>query len=188
MKSNSIKSKETIDQIKQYFINKNSFAYDRHLLFFVLGINLCLKPKDLIVLAWNDIICGDIVKDYIDYNSYMFYINSNCKDIIYWYINKYPFVLNSDYIFAGSYLNDTITYAAINKMYSRIQKELELNFEFSLISLHKTFVYWQLVSCHRDYVKMSKLRNIIRKEKDTVNDYAEYNVYDDGIYINDVNL
>lgn len=194
MPANAIRKREDIEKIKQYFIEQNSFAYDRHLLYFVLGLNTCLKPKDLVSLRWCDILLdGNIIRDYIEYNGYRFYFNISCKNAITDYIEKYRDIIDNVYIFEGiGNKKESITYQATNKVYSKIQDILHLDFEFSNISLHKTFVYWQIYYCHRDYVKMSKLRLITResiqaKERD-LNTYANYNIYDDMIYINDVNL
>lgn len=194
MPANAIQNKEDIERIKQYFIEQNNFVYDRHLLYFVLGINTCLKPRDLASLKWSDIlISGDIIKDYIEYNGYKFYLNLSCKNAINNHIEKYNDVINDIYVFTGiGHKQNHIRYESMNKMYRILEKELRLNFEFSNLTLHKTFVYWQIYYCHRDYVKMSKLRLITKesiqaKERD-INVYADYNINDDMIYINDVNL
>ena len=78
----------------------------------------------------------------------------------------------------------------INGVFGDIEKDLNLSYNLSTLSLHKTFINWQIVNYHYDYVKMSKLRYLIyqtSKSKD-LNTYAEYNINDDMIYINDINL
>lgn len=194
MPANAIRKREDIERIKHYFLEQNNFAYDRHLLFFVLGVNTCLKPRDLSSLKWSDILLdGNILRDYIEYNGYRFYFNNNCKNSIIDYMEKYKDIEKNVYMFEGiGNKKESITYQATNKVYSKIQDILQLDFEFSNISLHKTFVYWQIYYCHRDYVKMSKLRLLTRestlaKERD-LNTYANFNIPDDMIYINDVNL
>lgn len=186
MKPKTIRNKEDIRKIKQFFIDKNSFNFDRHLLYFTLGINTCLKPDELINLKWQNLINNNgIVNDYILFNGYRFYLNRNCKDIIYWYIKSYRYVLDSENVF-------NMTYYATNKLYRQIAKELDLNIEFSNLTLHKTFIYWQLYYEHRDYIKMSKLRLLVKEGKSNrnrdINTYSEYYIDDDMIYINNVNL
>ena len=192
--ANAIRNTEDIKRIKQYFAMQKNLVYDRHLLYFVLGINTCLKPRDLSSLKWPDILFdGNMIRDYIEYNGYRFYFNTSCKDAIADYIEKYNGITKNVYIFEGiGSKKESITYQATNKVYGKLQETLHLDFEFSNISLHKTFVYWQIYYCHRDYVKMSKLRLITKesvqaKERD-LNVYANYNLHDDKIYINDVNL
>lgn len=194
MPANAIRKREDIERIKQYFIEQNSFAYDRHLLYFVLGVNTCLKPKDLVSLRWSDILLdGNIIRDYIEYNGYRFYFNISCKNAITDYIEKYSNAINDVYVFTGiGHKQDNARYESMNKIYRMLESKLQLDFEFSNLTLHKTFVYWQIYYCNRDYVKMSKLRLITKestlaKERD-LNTYANYNINDDMIYINDVNL
>ena len=192
----TITNKEDIDRIKKYFIAQDTFAYDRHLLFFTIGINTPLKPKELSCLKWTDILYNNnIVKDYIAYNGYKFYLNRNCKNAIMNHIDKWSthkFVANNKFVFEGN-KNTHITYNATNKVYQQMCIDLGLNLELTNMSLHKTFIYWQIYYCNKDYVKMSKLyymtaRNTdYRREKD-INAYAEYDIHDDMIYINDVNL
>ena len=86
-----------------------------------------------------------------------------------------------------------MTYAATNKMYGIVRNTLDLHFEFSTLSLHKTFVYWQIYYCNSDYIKMAKLYYLIARNTETrrnkdINSYAEYDINDNMIYINDVNL
>lgn len=180
MPANAIRKREDIERIKQYFIEQNNFAYDRHLLYFVLGVNTCLKPRDLSALKWSDVLLdGNMIRDYIEYNGYKFYFNTSCKNAIADYIEKYNDIIEKIYIFEGiGSKKDNITYQATNKVYSKIQDILHLGFEFSNISLHKTFVYWQIYYCHRDYVRMKKLRLITKeselaKERD-INTYANF--------------
>lgn len=194
MPANAIRKREDIERIKQYFIEQNNFAYDRHLLYFVLGVNTCLKPRDLSAFKWSDVLLdGNMIRDYIEYNGYKFYFNTSCKNAIADYIEKYNDIIENIYIFEGiGSKKDNITYQATNKVYSKIQDILHLGFEFSNISLHKTFVYWQIYYCHRDYVRMTKLRLITKeselaKERD-INTYANFDIHDDMIYINDINL
>ena len=90
VKSNSIKDLNDIKRIKEYLRLKNSFNYDRHLLYFILGINTCLKPGDLLELKWCQILNDSYtIRDFIVYNGYRFYLNKNCKEVIYNFINRY---------------------------------------------------------------------------------------------------
>lgn len=194
MEANSIKNKNDIQRIKNYFISQNSFTYDRHLLYFTLGINTCLKPDELSKLTWDQLFENNHIKDFFEYNSYKFYLNINCKNTILEFVEKYKINLEDKYIFSGIGRNQgNMTYAATNKMYRIIQDKLSLDFNFSNLSLHKTFVYWQIYYNHRDYIKMSKLRymtsrNAKSKMDNDINVYADYQIYNDMIYINDVNL
>ena len=188
VKSNSIKDLNDIKRIKEYLRLKNSFNYDRHLLYFILGINTCLKPGDLLELKWCQILNDSyIIRDFIVYNGYRFYLNKNCKEVIYNFINRYDNYKHYQYIFGN---NKPFKIQTINIFLGKIEKELQLSYNLSASSLHKTFVYWQIVNYHYDHVKMSKLRYLMYKtnrDKD-INVYAEYNIDDDMIYINDINL
>ena len=188
IKSNSIKNLDDIKRIKEYLRSKHNFTFDRHLLFFILGINTCLKPKDLLQLEWKEILNTNYtIKDFIIYNEYRFYLNKNCKDAIYNFISQYDNYKYYQYIFGN---NKPFVKQTINKILGNAEKELQLSYNLSTSSLHKTFINWQIVNYHYDYVKMSKLRYLIyqtSKSKD-LNTYAEYNINDDMIYINDINL
>jgi len=188
IKSNSIKSLEDIQTIKEYLRSKHSFNYDRHLLYFILGINICLKPEQLLKLKWEQILnINYTIRDFIVYNDYRFYLNKSCKDAIYNFMSQYDNYKYYQYIFGG---NKSLVIQTINKVLGVAEKNLHLQYNLSALSLHKTFIYWQVVNYHYDYVKMSKLRYLIyqtSKSKD-LNTYAEYNINDDMIYINDINL
>lgn len=188
IKSNSIKDLNDIKRIKEYLRSKHSFAFDRHLLYFVLGINICLKPKDLLQLKWQEILDTNyIIKDFIIYNGYHFYLNRSCKEALYNFMSRYDNYKYYQYIFGD---NEPLVIQTINGVFGDIEKDLNLSYNLSTLSLHKTFIYWQVVNYHYDYVKMSKLRYLIyqtSKSKD-LNTYAEYNINDDMIYINDINL
>ena len=161
---------------------------NRYLLYFILGINTCLKPKDLLQLEWKEILNTNYtIKDFIIYNEYRFYLNKNCKDAIYNFISQYDNYKYYQYIFGN---NKPFVKQTINKILGDAEKELQLPYNLSTSSLHRTFVYWQIVNYYYDYVKMSKLRYLMYKtnrDKD-LNTYAEYNINDDMIYINDINL
>lgn len=188
IKSNSIKSLEDIQTIKEYLRSKHSFNYDRHLLYFILGINICLKPEQLLKLKWEQILnINYTIRDFIVYNGYRFYLNKSCKDAIYNFMSQYDNYKYYQYIFGG---NKSLVIQTINKVLGVAEKNLHLQYNLSALSLHKTFIYWQVVNYHYDYTKMSKLRYLIyqtSKSKD-LNTYAEYNINDDMIYINDINL
>lgn len=188
VKSNSIKDLNDIKRIKEYLRLKNSFNYDRHLLYFILGINTCLKPKQLLKLEWKQILnTNDTIKDFIIYNGYHFYLNKSCKEAIYNFMSRYDNYKYYQYIFGD---NEPLVIQTINGVFGDAEKDLQLNYNLSTSSLHRTFVYWQIVNHHYDHVKMSKLRYLMyktNKDKD-INTYAEYNINDDLIYINDINL
>lgn len=188
IKSNSIKNLDDIKRIKKYLRSKHSFAFDRHLLYFILGINICLKPEQLLKLEWHTILdTRYTIRDFIIYNGYRFYLNKSCKDAIYNFMSQYDNYKYYQYIFGD---NKSFVIQTINKVLGDVEKELQLDYNLSALSLHKTFIYWQIINYYYDYNKMSKLRYLIYKtnrDKD-LNTYAEYNINDDLIYINDINL
>ena len=188
IKSNSIKSLEDVQIIKEYLRSKHNFNYDRHLLYFVLGINICLKLDNLLKLEWSQILNTNYtIRDFIVYNDYHFYLNKSCRDAIYNFMSRYDNYKYYQYVFGD---NKPLVIQTINRALGDIEKDLNLSYNLSALSLHKTFIYWQVVNYHYDYVKMSKLRYLIyqtSKSKD-LNTYAEYNINDDMIYINDINL
>lgn len=188
-KPDSIKSIEDIERIKNVFIAEPNKNNDRHLLFFILGLNLCLKPDELLTIKWNSIIdtTTGIIKDYIHYKSYKFYLNLSCKNSIYNYICKHADYKRDIYVFGH---NKPLTIQSFNTCFRNIKSELKLDFNFSCLSLHKSFIYWQIKRNHFDYVKMTKLKEIYRDLEvgKEINGYCQYNIDNDYIYINDVNL
>lgn len=194
MSKKTITNKDDIKKIKEYFISQNNFTYDRHLLYFTLGINTPLKPDELSKIKWCDLVVNNHVQDFIEYHGYKFYLNNSCKSIIIQYIRKYVDISNNEFVFEGiGHKQDNIRYESVNKMYRTMKDILNLSFDFSNISLHKTFVYWQIYYCNSDYIKMTKLyyltaRNTEHRRNKDINCYAEYDIDDNMIYINDVNL
>lgn len=188
IKANSIKSLEDIQSIKEYLQSKHSFNFARHLLYFILGINTCLKPDSLLQLEWSQILNANYtITDFIIYKSYHFYLNKNCKEAIYNFMSQYDNYKYYKYVFGD---NRALVIQTINRVFGDIEKDLNLSYNLSALSLHKTFIYWQIVNYHYDYIKMSKLRYLMHKtykDKD-INTYSEYNINDDLIYINDINL
>lgn len=185
--ANSIKDKDEIEIIKLCLKKQDSFNYDRHLLYFILGINTCLKPSELLKLEWNYIIDDDLkVKEYIAYHKYKFYLNNSCKTALYNYIFKYNSqCMKSKYVFGNK---TPMNIATMNYVFEGVEKELSLSYNLSTMSLRKTFVYWQVVKYHYDYNRMSKLRRLLYDTQDSINNFCEYNINDDMIYINDINL
>lgn len=198
VKSSSIKEIQDIKRIKKYFLSSGlksnrALEWDKHLLYFILGINTCYKSDELLCLKWSDILnCNNMsVNDYITYCDYKFYLNTSCKNILYYFIGKYNSIKTDGYVFESrSKPYKPITSEAVNKKYRTIQEELNLNFDFSTMSLRKTFAYWQIFYCHRDYVKMSKLKELLHTMNigNDINIFACYDINNDKVYINDINL
>ena len=198
-KANTIKSREDIENIKQYLKDMKkdgrlTKSYDRHLLHFILGINTCYNVNELLNLRWSALY-DDIYKDirnYIEYGEYKFYLNHSCKTALYEYIDTYGIPNNDEYIFAAkSNAQQPMTLETINVILRRIEKHLQLPYNLSAFSLRRTFVYWQIIYCKRDYnkiVKLKELLNIATMNKSDINTFAEYEFNNDKIYINDVNL
>lgn len=198
-KANTIKSREDIENIKQYLKDMKKDGHytkscDLHLLHFILGINTCYNVNELLNLRWSALY-DDIYKDirnYIEYGEYKFYLNHSCKTALYEYIDTYGTPNNDEYIFAAkSNAKQPMTLETINVILRRIEKHLQLPYNLSAFSLRRTFVYWQIVYCKRDYnkiVKLKELLNIATMNKSDINTFAEYEFDNDKIYINDVNL
>ena len=197
-KSEPIKCKDDIKKIKQYFISSGTsygrlLEWDKQLLYFVLGINTCYKTEELLNLKWSDIFNYDTmsVKDYIEYTGYKFYLNNNCKNAIFDFIEKYNKFNVDTYVFASrSKVYEPITNEGINRVYRKMQKELGLPFNFSTMSLRKTFAYWQIYYCQRDYIKMSKLRELLHTTtmSNDINIFSGFDFENDMIYTNEINL
>lgn len=189
IKPSPIRDIDDIELIKIYLQKSNDATCDRHLLYFILGINTCLKPDKLLKLRWSDIldIEKETINDFIIYNDYKFYLNLNCKTAIYNYIQKYDCFKLFPYVFGN---NRPIVIQTMNKVFSDIKKELGLPYILSSLSLHKTFIYWQIYYNNKDYIKMSKLNHLIHKStlNNDLNSYSEYDIKNDYLYINDVNL
>lgn len=196
-KVNAIKTIEDINRIKNYYHNRITTArnrdilsWEKHLLFFILGINTVYRGDELLNLKWSDIYDYDRldVKGYVDYTGYKFYLNSSCKNALYDYISKYRKIESDVYIFAG--LDEKpMSVESFRRVYKDIQKELALPYNINVLSLHKTFVYWQIVNGKNNYNRMSKLRYLLYPiSRYDINDFAEYDIGNDFVYMNDVNL
>lgn len=186
--ANSIKSIDTINQIKAYLKQKNVQPYARHLLYFTLGINTCFKPSFMINLKWSDIFHNGILVEYIEYNNFHFYLNRSCKNAINEYTQKYKSQYIDTYVFSTTGRPPVIQ--TINAVLGNIERDLNLGYNLSSLSLFKTFVYWQIYYCHNDYIKMVKLEQIthLAAQAKNLTSFAEYPICNDNIYINDVNL
>lgn len=198
VKAESIKNKEDIEKIKAYFLDQSVkydrfLEWDKQLLFFVLGINTCYTTDELLHLKWIDIFDYDTndIKEYIVYEKYKFYLNNSCREVLYNFIDKYNRHNHDIYVFTSrSNSSKPVTSEAINRVYRKIQDELYLSFNFSTMSLRKTFAYWQIYYCKRDYVKMSKLKDLLHTLTigNDINIFANYDIHNDMVYINDINL
>ena len=95
------------------------------------------------------------------------------------------------YVFTSRSKGDEpITNEGINRVYRKIQKELNLTYNLSSMSLSKTFAYWQIYYCQRDFAKMSKLRELLHTMTigNDINIFSGYDIKNDNIYINDIDL
>ncbi len=198
VKSGSIKNKDDIEKIKIYFKSSGIksgrvLEWDKQLLYFTLGINTCYKTDELLNLKWSDIFdfSNVSVYNYISYEKYKFYLNNSCKNALYDFIEKFNRQEKDTYVFTSrSKCDEPITSEAINRVYRTIQTDLKLQFNFSTMSLRKTFAYWQIYYCKRDYAKMSKLKELLHTivVGNDINFFAEYDIENDYTYINDINL
>lgn len=184
-----ITDKNDIELIRMYMSEYIRPTFSNHLLYFNLAINTGLKTKMLLSYKWNDILNLDMtVKDYLQYNNYKLYLNNTCKLAIYNNLNMLNNIDFNNYVF-GNRRNKPITSSTINKVYRDIHKDLNIgNLCLNTGTLYKTFIYWQIYYNRRDYIKLAKLQDMLYPTSTNLWKIANYNIDNDYIYINDVNL
>nr|DAZ78544.1 MAG TPA: site specific tyrosine recombinase [Caudoviricetes sp.] len=184
-----ITDKNDIELIRMYMSEYIRPTFSNHLLYFNLAINTGLKTKMLLSYKWNDILNLDMtVKDYLQYNNYKLYLNNTCKRAIYNNLNMLNNIDFNNYVF-GNRRNKPITSSTINKVYRDIHKDLNIgNLCLNTGTLYKTFIYWQIYYNRRDYIKLAKLQDMLYPTSTNLWKIANYNIDNDYIYINDVNL
>lgn len=184
-----ITNKNDIELIRMYMSEYIRSTFSNHLLYFNLSINTGLKTKILLSYKWNDILNLDMtVKDYIQYNNYKLYLNNSCKNAIYESLDMLNNINFNDYIF-GNRKDKPITSSTINKVYRDIHKDLNIgDLCLNTGSLYKTFIYWQIYYNRRDYIKLAKLQDMLYPTSTNLWKISNYNIDNDYIYINDVNL
>lgn len=184
-----ITDKNDIELIRMYMSEYIRPTFSNHLLYFNLAINTGLKIKMLLSYKWNDILNLDMtVKDYLQYNNYKLYLNNTCKRAIYDNLNMLNNIDFNNYVF-GNRRNKPITSSTINKVYRDIHKDLNIgNLCLNTGTLYKTFIYWQIYYNCRDYIKLAKLQDMLYPTSTNLWKIANYNIDNDYIYINDVNL
>lgn len=184
-----ITNKNDIELIRIYMSEYIRPTFSNHLLYFNLSINTGLKTKMLLSYKWNDILNLDMTaKDYIQYNNYKLYLNNSCKNAIYESLDMLNNINFNDYIF-GNRKDKPITSSAINKVYRDIHKDLNIgDLCLNTGSLYKTFIYWQIYYNRRDYIKLAKLQDMLYPTSINLWKISNYNIDNDYIYINDVNL
>lgn len=184
-----ITDKNDIELIRMYMSEYVRHTFSNHLLYFNLAINTGLKTKILLSYKWNDILNLDMtVKDYLQYNNYKLYLNNTCKRAIYDNLNMLNNIDFNNYVF-GNRRNKPIISSTINKVYRDIHKDLNIgNLCLNTGSLYKTFIYWQIYYNRRDYIKLAKLQDMLYPTSTNLWKISNYNIDNDYIYINDVNL
>ena len=184
--SQCIKEKDDIEIIKLCLKEVDDFFHDRYYLFFVLGINSCFRPQELLALEWKTILDENLlIRNFVNYNQYLFSFNYSCQTALFDYMSKYNNYHFSKYVFGDS---KPLSIETINRIFRMIRKDLSLDYDLSSLSLRKTFVYWQIKTCNHDYVKMSKLTQLLYPSCPNINQYCEYEINDDLRYINNVCL
>ncbi|MBS7122857.1 MAG: hypothetical protein KH086_00600 [Coprobacillus sp.] len=184
-----ITDKNDIKLIRMYMSEYVKHTFSNHLLYFNLAINTGLKTKMLLFYKWNDILNLDMtIKDYLQYNNYKLYLNNTCKRAIYDNLNMLNNINFNNYVF-GNRRNKPIISSTINKVYRDIHKDLNIgNLCLNTGTLYKTFIYWQIYYNRRDYIKLAKLQDMLYPTSTNLWKIANYNIDNDYIYINDVNL
>lgn len=60
--------------------------------------------------------------------------------------------------------------------------------DIKLIRMYMSEIYWQIYYNRRDYIKLAKLQDMLYPTSTNLWKIANYNIDNDYIYINDVNL
>lgn len=184
-----ITDKNDIELIRMYMSEYVRHTFSNHLLYFNLAINTGLKTKILLSYKWNDILNLDMtVKDYLQYNNYKLYLNNSCKRAIYDSLDILKSIDLNNYVF-GNYTNKSLTSSSINRVYRDIHKDLNIgDLCLNTGTLYKTFIYWQIYYNRRDYIKLAKLQDMLYPTSTNLWKISNYNIDNDYIYINDVDL
>lgn len=184
-----ITDKNDIELIRMYMSEYIKPTLSNHLLYFNLAINTGLRVRTLLSYRWNVLLNPDMIaKDYIQYNNYKLYLNNSCKRAIYDSLDILNSIDLNNYVF-GNYTNKPLTSSTINRVYRDIHKDLNIgDLCLNTGSLYKTFIYWQIYYNRRDYIKLAKLQDMLYPTSTNLWKIANYNIDNDYIYINDVNL
>ena len=189
--STPLTDKNDIELIRMYLSEYVKPTFSNHLLYFNLAINTGLRVRVLLSYKWNNLLNSDMtVKDYIQYNNYKLYLNNTCKRAIYDSLDMLNGIDLNNYVF-GNRADKSITSGCINNVCRDIHKNLNIgDLCLNTGSFVKTFIYWQIYYNRRDYIKLAKLQDMLYPKSSNYNlcKIANYNIDNDYIYINDVNL
>lgn len=94
---------------------------------------------------------------------------------------SYPITNKNDIELIRMYMSEYIRSTFSNHL-------LYFNLSINTGSLYKTFIYWQIYYNRRDYIKLAKLQDMLYPTLTNLWKISNYNIDNDYIYINDVNL
>ena len=172
----AIKSIDDIFRISQFLISRERY---RDNMLFIVGINFGLRISDLRVLRFSNLINDNLTfKDSFAVfekktrntrkrkkNRYIT-INNAVIEAVTLYLEHTPGVSLSDYMFRsesnnGKDENQPISSRSVNRIFSGIAEELDLNIRFSTHTLRKTFCYHQMLMSHNDSRKLLLLQKML---------------------------
>ncbi len=135
-----VRSKQTIQDIKAYLLEKNLRDY----LLFVLGVNTALRAGDILKLTKGDILKGGKIRDILKVRinktgkEQRVALNRNAKQAIKTFLNANPNMKDYHPLFAGKNPLEPITRVQAWRRLQRIAKRFELE-DFALHSLRKSW-------------------------------------------------
>lgn len=136
VKTQPIKDRNLIQQIKNYYINRNNY---RDLLLFTLGINCGLKLSDLLKLNVKDVTDKPVLE--LKFGIEIL-ITEDTKEIIQKVVNGRK---KSSPLFL-SFLNKRLTRYGAFTSFKNVCKDLKIN--YSINSWRKTFGYHYYIKHH----------------------------------------
>jgi integrase len=150
-----IKSKEDVERIKQYFLNRSEEAtnnedkkiYARYAMLWVVGINIGLRGSDLVKLKWGDIFYkgreykseGSRVKEKKTDKYKTLFLNKYAKAAIDKYIDEFNPSLNSDNFIFKSRENGHIQVQTLGKALQKAAEECGIKVNVNTHTIRKTF-------------------------------------------------
>jgi integrase len=153
-----IKSKEDVERIKQYFLNRSEEAtnnedkkiYARYAMLWVVGINIGLRGSDLVKLKWGDIFYeereykseGSRVKEKKTDKYKTLFLNKYAKTAIDKYIDEFNPSLNSENFIFKSREEGHIQVQTLGKALQKAAHECGIKVNVNTHTIRKTFGYF----------------------------------------------
>ena len=171
-----IKSKEEINLMIQYFLDKKNIAesdFDkkiaaRNLMMFVVGINVALRAGDLLKLTWDDVFDEDgefndftRMKEGKTHKFKNLFFNDGAKNAISKYVEEFNPDIHSKSFLFKSREKGSLTVRMAGKILSEAAIAVGLKYNVGSHTLRKTFGYWFIQNNKNDMAALAKLQSLL---------------------------